>query len=295
MDPPKSFPLFRLPFLAIEEVFKAMHPYEILIFSMISKRSKGISKQMTFYSKYSIELRINETLGIKIREPNIVVLCLYLRTSCKQKDGKTEENEGYSYNLRRIFKYSKDPVEEWKLLCEYVLEIFKKQTIDVLTLYMDAFVDQNVSIIDFLKTNVKSVNECNLFQLEDENDVDEHAAYLLKNIKVNNELSSFLHIKNKNFDGTMPKNLKQLLIQNAEWIGYDRLLEIDSRHVFLINDRITNEEWNMFLKKWMATETHLNLELLEFELKSFKDFRELVFHDIPHEEVAEEVKRTLIT
>ncbi|KAF1758985.1 hypothetical protein GCK72_015445 [Caenorhabditis remanei] len=295
MDPPKSFPILRLPFLAIEEIFKAMHPIEILIFSIISKRAKAVTKQMTFYSKYSIELCIDEKMGIEIRRTNNLILRLYLIASGKEVEENTVEGVGNSYNLRRIFKYSTDPVEEWKLLCIYVLEIFKKQTIGVLRMTMDAFVDQNVSIIDFLNTNVKSVDKCYLLQSEEENDVDEHTSYLLKNIKVNNELSSFLHIKNKNFDETMPKNLKQLFIQNAEWIGYDRLLEIDSRHVFLMNDRITNEEWNMFLKKWMTMETHLNLELLEFELKSFKDFRELVLDDIPHEVVDEGVKRTLIT
>ncbi|EFO98305.1 hypothetical protein CRE_05367 [Caenorhabditis remanei] len=102
-------------------------------------------------------------------------------------DGKIIEDEGNGFISRRVFKYSKEPVDDWTQLCIYVLEIFKKQTIDVLSMTMDAFVDQNVSIIDFVKTNWKSVNDCNLLQSEEENDVDEHAAYLLENLKIDNQ------------------------------------------------------------------------------------------------------------
>ncbi|EFO98788.1 hypothetical protein CRE_30494 [Caenorhabditis remanei] len=277
MNPPKSFPLFRLPFLAIEEVFKAMHPYEILIFSMISKRAKAVTKQMSFYSKYALCLSIDKTLGIEIHGTNNVALCLYLMTPDKRMDGKIDKDEHNGSIYRRVYQYSKNPVEEWKQLCIYVLEIFKKQTIDVLTLYMDEVVDQNVSIIDFLKTNVKSVDMCNLYQLKKNNDVEEHAAYLLNNLKVNNELDFRLHIKNFGFDWKFPKNLKELYIENGEWIGYEKLLEIDS------------------VQKWIAMETHLNLELMDFEIRSLEEFRALVLHDIPHEVVDGGVKRVLKT
>ncbi|KAF1758983.1 hypothetical protein GCK72_015443 [Caenorhabditis remanei] len=292
MDSPKPFPILRLPFLAIEDVFKAMHPYEIFIFSVISKRTKRISKQMSFYPRYAICLCIDETLGIEIHGTNNVKLCLYLRTM----EENTVEGEGSSYyNLRRILKYSTDPVEEWKLLCKHVLEIFKKQSIDNLSMTMDVFVDQNVSIIDFLKTNVQSVDICNLDQSEEKNDVDEHAAYLLNNLKVNNELNFLLRIKNVNFNGKFPKNQKELYIENGDWIGYEKLLEIDSVQVILVTNRISNKDWNLFFKKWIAMETQLNLELMYFEIKSLEEFRSLVLHDIPHEVVDGGVKRVLKT
>ncbi|EFO98702.1 hypothetical protein CRE_19512 [Caenorhabditis remanei] len=178
-----KFPIIRLPFLAIEEIFKTMHPIEIINFLMTSKRAKATTKNMTFYSKYAIGLGIDETMGIAILGTN----------NLEQMEEKTAENDGNI--LRSVFKYLKDPVEEWKHVCKYVLDIFKKQTIDTLTLYMDEFVDQNVSIIDFLRTNVKSVNGCNVLQSEEENDVDEHGAYLLANITVANELNSHLQYK----------------------------------------------------------------------------------------------------
>ncbi|EFO97994.1 hypothetical protein CRE_06264 [Caenorhabditis remanei] len=91
MDPPKPFPILRLPFLAIEEVFKAMHPIEIINFSMISKRTKGIAKQMRFYPKYKIDLHIKETLEIRFFGTRNVVL--YVMTSDKEMDGKIEEKQ----------------------------------------------------------------------------------------------------------------------------------------------------------------------------------------------------------
>ncbi|KAF1758965.1 hypothetical protein GCK72_015425 [Caenorhabditis remanei] len=290
-----KFPILRLPFLVIKEIFKTMHPIEIINFSMISKRAKAVTTNITFYSKYAIGLGIGETMAIAINGTNGLVSCIYLMTSNERMNGMVEEYENNGFIQRKVYKYSKDPVEEWKQVCKYVLDIFKRQTIDVLGVALDVFVDQNVSIIDFLKTNVKSVNGCNLDQWEEENDVDEHAAYLLENIKINNELRSDLDTKNVDFDMKIPKNLKELHIKKADWVGYDKLLEINSAQVSFGTNRISNKELNLFFKKWMAMETHLNLELLAFEFKSVEVLRLFVLHDIPHEVVDEKVKRTLIT
>ncbi|EFO84990.1 hypothetical protein CRE_02739 [Caenorhabditis remanei] len=227
MDILKPFPILRLPFLALEEVFKAMVPFEIINLSMISKRAKAITKQMNFCPKYFIRLCIDETLVIEMHGTNRLVSCTYLMTSDKQMDGKIEEY-GNVYITRSVYKYSTDPIEEWKQLSKHILEIFKKLTIDVLTLHMDALVDQNISIIDFLRTNVKSVDLCYLFQWEEENDVDDHAAYLLSNLKVNDELNFYVNIKNDNFNGKIPKNLKELHILTRIGLAYEKLLEIDS-------------------------------------------------------------------
>ncbi|EFO93982.1 hypothetical protein CRE_09780 [Caenorhabditis remanei] len=290
-----TFPILRLPFLAIEEIFKAMDPIEIINFSKTSKKAKTVTKAMVFHSKYVICVYIEKTLGISIKGTNNRVSCVYEMTSDKRMDGKTEKDKRNRFITRKVFKYSKDPVEEWKQLCEHVLEIFKKQSIDRLTMTMDAFVDHNVSIIDFLRTNVKSVDKCNLWHSEDENDVDEHAAYFLNNLKISNELYFYLKIKNYNFDGEIPKNLKELYLPNSHWIGYEKLLDIDCRHVVLTNNRIWEEEWNLFLKKWIAMETHLNLEYLELDYRQLDIFRSHVLHDIPHEVVHEGVKRILKT
>ncbi|EFO94001.1 hypothetical protein CRE_09806 [Caenorhabditis remanei] len=293
MDPPKPFPILRLPFLAIEEVFKSLHPIEIINLSMISKRAKAVTKYMTFYSKYDICLRINEGLGIAIRVENKLMSCTIQMTSDERMDGIVEEN-GNVYIIPRVYKYSKDPIEEWKQLFKHVLETFNKQTIHLLFITLDDFVNHNVPIIDFLRKNVKSVTECQLYQEEEKNDVDEHAAYLLNNLKVSNKLDSFLHIKNDNFDRKIPKNLKELYIRNSEWIGYERLLEIDSEHVTLRDNQITNEQWNLFLKKWMAMETNQNLNFLGLDYWDLEEFRADVLYDIPHEVVDGAVKRNLI-
>ncbi|EFO97460.1 hypothetical protein CRE_30627 [Caenorhabditis remanei] len=290
-----KFPILRLPFLAIEEIFKTMDPIEIINFSKTSKKAKIITKAMVFNSKYVICVYIDTTLGIAINGTNNRVSCVYEMTSDKQMNGKIEEDKRNRFITRKVFKYSKNPIEEWKQLCKHVLEIFKKQSIDRLTMTMDAFVDHNVSIIDFLRTNVKSVDKCNLWHSEDENDVDEHAAYFLDKLKVSNELYFYLKIKNDNFNGKIPKNLKELYLPNSHWIGYEKLLNIDCKHVVLTNDRIWEEEWNLFLKKWIEMETHLNLEYLELDYRQLDIFRSHVLHDIPHEVVHEGVKRTLIS
>ncbi|EFO93970.1 hypothetical protein CRE_09793 [Caenorhabditis remanei] len=232
-------------------------------------------------------------MGIAIIGTDERVTCTYLMTSDERMNGNVEESGGNGYIIRKVFKYSKDPVEEWKQVCKYVLEIFKRQTIDVLLMIMDSLVDQNVSIIDFFKANVKSVNECYPYQSKEENDVDEHAAYLLNNLTVNNELHSNLRIKNYHFDEKIFKNLKELNIYNSKWIGYNRLLEIDCRSVVLGKNLISIKEWNLFIKKWIAMKTNKNLEYLELDYRDFEEFRALVLHDIPHELVDGGIKRTI--
>ncbi|EFO98796.1 hypothetical protein CRE_30496 [Caenorhabditis remanei] len=293
-----EFPILRLPFLAIEEIFKTMHPIEIkkINFSMISKRTRTVAKLMSFYSKYSIHLFVeNFKLFIGLYGTNEMVACTYIMTSEEHMDGKIEEKEHKGYINRRVYNYSKDPAEEWKQLCLHVLDIFKKKTIHYLSMQMDTYVNQNVSLIDFLKANVKSVNECRVNQWYPENNVDENFAYFLNNITINNKLDSLLHTENYYFDGQIPKNLKELHIHNSEWIGYDKLLEIDCKSLFLGYDRISNEQWNLFIKKWIAMETHLNLERLQLKYRELDVFRDCVLYDIPHEVVHKGVKRTLIS
>ncbi|KAF1758976.1 hypothetical protein GCK72_015436 [Caenorhabditis remanei] len=296
MDPPKLFPILRLPFVPLQEIFKAMDPFEIINFSMISKRTKAVTKQMTFYSKYSIQIEVDEELELRILGPKYMTQCLYIFTIDEEMNGQVSENKRIDGKIeKRVSHYFEDPVNEWKQLCKHVLEIFKKETIDVLSMTMDAFADQNISIIDFLKTIVKSVNDCDLFHSEEENDVDEHATYLLDNLKVNDELNSYVDIKSDNFDGKIPKNLKELLIKNSQWIEYERLLEIDCKSVILEYNLISDKEWNLFFKKWIAMETNQNLEHLELDYIEIGEFRDHVLHDIPHEMVDEGVKRVMKT
>ncbi|EFO84509.1 hypothetical protein CRE_15820 [Caenorhabditis remanei] len=106
---------------------------------------------MAFYSKYSVQLCVDKKMGISINGTDELVSCLYVTTSDKRMDGKSADEKDDGYIIERT-----------------------KETIDVLLMTMDAFVDQNVSIIDFFKANVKSVNECNLFQWNEGKDVDEH-------------------------------------------------------------------------------------------------------------------------
>ncbi|EFO87431.1 hypothetical protein CRE_31607 [Caenorhabditis remanei] len=224
MNPPKPFPILCLLFLAIEEVFKALDPIEIINFSIISKRTKGIAKQMSFFPKYSMGLFINETLDIMFCGTGDMVSWFYAMTSDIKMDGKIEEDESDGCIIRRVFKYSKDPVEEWKQLFKHVREIFKKQTIDVLRITVDSFLGQNVSIIEYLKVNMKSVDLCYLFQTNYINNVDKHTAYLLDNIKIISELTHYLYTENYDFDGKIPKNLQHLCIYNSQWFGFERLL-----------------------------------------------------------------------
>ncbi|EFO84184.1 hypothetical protein CRE_16253 [Caenorhabditis remanei] len=295
MDTTKPFPILRLPYLAIEEIFKAMHPFEIINFSLISKRSKQVTKRMTFYPKYTVVLSIDKNLEIEIRGTNEKISYSYVMTSDEELGRVIKQWKKDDFFKLKIYKYSKNTIERFQILCKYVLEVFKRQNIDILSMYMDESVDHNVSIIDFLKTNEISVDGCYLFHTDSDINVDEHAAYLLKNIKTNDLMYFFLHINNENIDLKFPKGLKKLEMVKSQWIGYERLLEIDSAQVILGTNQFSNKDWNAFFKKWIAMEAHLNLEFLDFEFKSMEEFKEFALHDIPYEEVDKAVKRIMKT
>ncbi|EFO90342.1 hypothetical protein CRE_21676 [Caenorhabditis remanei] len=260
---------------------------------MITKRTKKIVKQTTFYSRYAIELYIDNKLQIRLHRTKDVVS--YVMTSDEKMDGKIEKIEWGREILRKVYKYSKDPVDEWKQFCKHVLDIFKKQTIDYLSMTMDAFPGQNISIIDFLRKNVKSVDKCSLDQRDKEINVEKHTAYLLDNIKIDSELSFDVYIHNEGFNGKIPKDLKELNIHNSQWFGFERLLEIDCKSLSLEYDWISNEQLNSFFKKWIAMETNQNMEYLELVNRKLDRFRDRVLHDIPHEVVDEGVERVMKT
>ncbi|EFO90015.1 hypothetical protein CRE_03565 [Caenorhabditis remanei] len=288
-----KFPILFLPFLAIEEIFKTMDPIEIINFSMISKRTRAVAKLMSFYSKYLVHLYVrNFTLNIMLLGTNERISYTYIMTSDIKMNGKSEEKEQNGCIERNVYKYSKNPLEDWKKLSAHVLDIFKKQSINYFAMQMDALVD-HISIINFLKAYVKSANDCFLYQLNHQNNVDKNVAYLLNNVTINNSLDTWLDIKTYFFDGRIPKNLKKLYINDSRFIRFEKLLEIDCKSVILRNDETSNKEWNSFFKKWIAMETHLNLEYLELSRKHLETFRALVLHDIPHEVVGEGVKRIL--
>ncbi|EFO98701.1 hypothetical protein CRE_19508 [Caenorhabditis remanei] len=89
--------------------------------------------------------------------------------------------------------------------------------------------------------------------------------------------------------------MKELHIVKSEWIEYERLLEIDCKSVILEKNRISDEQWNLFLKKWIAMETHLNLVYLDLDNRELDGFRDRVLHDIPYEVVDEGKNRVLKT
>ncbi|EFO87430.1 hypothetical protein CRE_31606 [Caenorhabditis remanei] len=55
---------------------------------MISKRTRTVAKLMRFYSKYSIDLYIHETLEIWFYGTKEMVLCTYVMTSDKKNEWK---------------------------------------------------------------------------------------------------------------------------------------------------------------------------------------------------------------
>ncbi|EFO85491.1 hypothetical protein CRE_23043 [Caenorhabditis remanei] len=86
-------------------------------FSMISKRAKAVTKQITFYSTYSIQLSIDDQFELWVVVPRYMTSCFYKFTSNVEMNGKVKKIDWNDRNELFTWKYSDKPGEEWKQLC----------------------------------------------------------------------------------------------------------------------------------------------------------------------------------
>ncbi|PIC45756.1 hypothetical protein B9Z55_005670 [Caenorhabditis nigoni] len=120
----------------------------------------------------------------------------------------------------------------------------------------------NKKTIDWLKS--RSSGTMALACIEGEN-VEEDLNYFFQEIKVTKALA--IHASGlKSLPPGISRNLEYLEILHGQWITLDILLTLDFAKLQIQNLALTNQEWNIFFKKWMNSECNFKLKSVKAQL-----------------------------
>ncbi|CAL2034782.1 unnamed protein product [Caenorhabditis brenneri] len=266
MDNPATFPLLHLPRVALDEVISIMIPLELINFSKISPRTEMIVKTLPARKRtYTIFLTI-------IRIPSVTIHGSKMNWRLELTQDFTNNKVNYTYprdiQLKHIYEsYG------------YIRRSLNCSIKEVLYL-PSPFIDYK-SVIDWLKAQQKSVEELQILSLPSyDNDV----KYMLSNVKATECLR--ITIDNKQYfkwDELLPKNLDLLYLEALNGINYQQLLRMNCSNILLVNSKITSRQINLFLKRWMASESHLNLKTFEVNIENHEAMNTIL--DLPHQKV----------
>ncbi|KAF1750215.1 hypothetical protein GCK72_016762 [Caenorhabditis remanei] len=278
MKDPAKFPLLHLPLLAIKEVLSTLSPLDLVNFSLASLKSKKVAKY--FFNQhlscgYRLWLGIDEELRVGIiGTENIYYFRLI---SDKTKDGHREE--------RKLFKYSEDPLSDFKKYVEYAIDTFC-WPVSLLRFDLGAFIAQSISIIDWLKPHVETFT---YFYLHSDIISDEYVPYFLNNIEVTWNL--VLNTKmSDNFQLILPRSIKAFEILQSDFVTLDQLSSFDCEFIRLCNTKISNQELNQFFKNWMTSKSNINLQNFSIHIENMESLETIL--NLPHDRVDPGTVRT---
>ncbi|EGT44297.1 hypothetical protein CAEBREN_23427 [Caenorhabditis brenneri] len=191
------------------------------------------------------------------------------------------DDEDLENEERRICTYTEDVLGDWKSLFEYIDELMNFKGIDELYFNLDDFPDLNQPMIECLKTWNKPVG---WLELHSENQADDMLKQLLRELTITGTLNIFAKFS-ENFQLTIPKLSGILCFDDAKWINFNQLFELDARYFRLEETNFTDLELIAFFQSWMSSESHLNLQIFEIRIKEESVF-ETIFQELPHEVVS---------
>ncbi|CAL2029648.1 unnamed protein product [Caenorhabditis brenneri] len=283
MENPTKFLLLFLPRIVIEEAISMMEPFELINFSRISARTERIVKSLSA-RKRTYEMY----LGIK-NGPSITIRGAEVHWEFISTDDKTKNNmiEPYSHDLLLRYEYSDNKLQHFKENYEYIKRILNCP-ITAVFFELSAFVPSNRLIVDWLKSHHESVEWLIIYSRFGR---DDDLKYLLNNLKATEYLQ--IHAQNElhfEWNNLLPENLHFLFIEALSGISFQQLMRTNSKTITLRNSKITSREINVFLKSWMMSKSHLNLESFEVNIQNHEAMDTIL--DLPHEYVAYETPKT---
>uniref|UniRef100_A0A1I7UU06 F-box domain-containing protein n=1 Tax=Caenorhabditis tropicalis TaxID=1561998 RepID=A0A1I7UU06_9PELO len=266
------FPLLKLPFVAMRHVLSMMTPFELINVSLISSRAKSIVTN--FGPRFKGYL--DTSLVITLYDNGV---WRYTMTSDESKDDEVTSSDP---RIQESFKYSKDPIEEWKKWYKYIKEVLRCR------FYRVVF-DLNSpgpgfrEILDWLKCqqdvfdtmSIRSNQECG----DDLN-------YILGAFPNVSELTIMVSNFKEDFKIKIPNGLNQLLIPNATFIDIEQFLKLNAQTIVFIEHILTNEEINRFVRGWMSMETHVGLKTLCLQMENEERFNGMLT-GIPFQQITD--------
>ncbi|CAL2042885.1 unnamed protein product [Caenorhabditis brenneri] len=249
-----TFPLFRLPFLALCMIMNLYGPHEIIQLSLCSKRCLRIAKQ-----RLKKREKIEACLYSK-KPPNVNLnfsdsRCLYQFKILEAKKLRNQQTHNIRigdavvpsiYEGNYTNTYWKDTISGIEHIVSYIKDLFDVPITEI-ALGSENYENEFIETMDCLMKIQESVPDC---ILETDGPISDRClTHLLDNCKITGNLkiygqpsTQFRHNWNIHLDG--------LLLQNGLSFTFQNLMNIDCQSLELCRSNLTSEDMNQFLEHW---------------------------------------------
>ncbi|EFP02800.1 hypothetical protein CRE_28265 [Caenorhabditis remanei] len=280
------FPLLLLDPVSCENVLNQLNPYELFKFSLCSKISNLLARNVAVKvnDSFSLDIHLDESYSIGIQYETSHVFEYF---SCRSntihnmlgdssivsksvEHGKLNGNGPSMFHTsdeKNVETYWEDEVVGFKLLIEYVMNLYDKP-IDILYFHKTDSL-KSIEILRWINTRQGSIRFGH-FDLCHVNS-DHTLSRILDQIKNINELDLVMlpgseFIKND----TRRYEFEELTITNGYWVTLPRLVDMNCHILNISGTELTNYDVNSFLKMWINGELDklklMTLNILEVDI-----------------------------
>ncbi|EFO84090.1 hypothetical protein CRE_16990 [Caenorhabditis remanei] len=257
------FHLFSLPYVPLKQVLDNFGPEALIIFSLCSLKSKriavsyrGPSKRVQLKLQFgswdclqdskesygNILLTVEETEKLPMDETlETVRIGSFEKVAVKMKEGFVRGENLVTYWENRMTGLTE--------IGDYAREVFNQDIYEVLIFDKRAD-DDHRRAAEWVTKSQKSVQSLHCeFKLKVDNDLD----CILENFKYTEKLEllvkpseHFCPAKTPNFQ------IETWYLWYSYWIKQHHLLAMDCKYIWLYDSELTTQDFNVFLKHWLA-------------------------------------------
>ncbi|EGT56504.1 hypothetical protein CAEBREN_07626 [Caenorhabditis brenneri] len=285
-----TFPIFRLPLVALRVVINHFHLNHLVIVSFCSQRAQRILRLLRKKNpKTCIEAKYSSMAEISLTDTNLRDLlperpdevssrvqfskvCLKEKSQLSEGDQKTEfvnvgaflipfskslnENEEVISNF-----YFEERFEGLKVMLEFFTWFFETSIFKSL-LNSHMYPDQIRNFLDYVMTQQNSLDYCHVkCEKTSENEIQ-------RILDVCNFVNIFvLDVRpTPEFQYLFTFERDSIAVLNGFWFNFDNLLQIDCRCCQIWGTKLTNLQMNQYLKRWISGSFE-KLERLSVEME----------------------------
>uniref|UniRef100_A0A1I7TWV4 FBA_2 domain-containing protein n=1 Tax=Caenorhabditis tropicalis TaxID=1561998 RepID=A0A1I7TWV4_9PELO len=253
------FPLFRLPAVALAEVMKMFHLFDLTMLKMCSKRThKWIKAFRVHRNDLTIEVVHDYWIRVQIYNRPKNEYTVYQITDYTTKMNRSIkigdlvipmtfeiiDDSEYHMNL-----YFEDKIEGLKAVTEYFCSLFQQEIYDV---RVSSALNLNgpVTVMEWI---LKRQKRFHFYMIGSENMSETVAADLLSKINNAEEVSIEFEF-GANFKPSFTFEGDCLEMQDSPWFTLNNLFSMNCSYLFVGETKLTNMDMNAFLKHWISND-----------------------------------------
>ncbi|EFP12198.1 hypothetical protein CRE_04205 [Caenorhabditis remanei] len=256
------FRLFSLPHVPLKQVLNNVEPEALLILSMCSRRSKSIAVSFRGPSKH-VRLSLNFGLGDRLEGSDKRDVLLVVKKNLPMDHNTMETVRIGSFEkvpVRMEFLYQEEGeqclITYWEdgitgltAIGDYVREVFNRD-ISEMMIGEKQDEDDHRRAAEWVKNSQGTIQilHCD-FKPKIDNDLD----LILENFNCTERLSLYVKPSEHYSPARMPNfKVDSLNILFSFWIKQDHLLTMNCKYIVLQYSKLTNQDFNAFVKHWIA-------------------------------------------